>query len=63
MDPATTTCPGCGAYYTGAVEGLEGRPLVEDEAYYPEHRAYEEWQREEKEHPEYYEWLELQALE
>ena len=67
VDPATTaTCPECGADYAGAVEGLEGRPLVQDETYYSKHRAYEEWRREEKVHPEYDEydhWLELQALE
>ena len=45
------------------VKGQEGKPLVEDETYYPEHRAYEEWLREE-EHPylKHYEWLELQGL-
>ena len=45
------------------MEGLEGKkPLVDEEVYHPEHRAYEEWRREEKAHPEYYEWMELQAL-
>ncbi len=49
-----------------AVEGLEGKkPLVEEEVYYPEVRAYEEWRTEEEAHPylKHYEWLELQALE
>ena len=46
--------------------GLEGRPLVEDAIHYPEHLAYEEWQREQKAYPHYDEdnaWLELEALE
>jgi hypothetical protein len=67
VDAAATaaTCPRCGAEHAGAVEGLEGnKPLVEQEAYNPEHRAYEEWQREQEVHPylKRYEWLELQAL-
>jgi hypothetical protein len=68
VDAATTaaTCPTCGAEHdASAVEGLEGnKPLVEQEAYNPEHRAYEEWQREQEAHPylKRYEWLELQAL-
>ena len=28
------------------VKGQEGKPLVEDETYFPEHRAYEEWRAE-----------------
>jgi hypothetical protein len=67
VDQATpATCPECGADHTSAREGLEGRPLVEDAIYYPEHLAYEEWQREQKAHPHYDEhdaWLELEALE
>ena len=64
VDATSTTCPGCGADCADAVQGLEGRPLSEDEAYRPEHRAYEEWQREEETHPylKHYEWLELQGL-
>lgn len=44
---------------------VEVKPLVEDEVYYPEHRAYEEWHREEEAHPylRHYEWMEWQALE
>ena len=59
----TATCPECGADYAGAVDGLEGKPLVEEEVFYPEYQAFAEWQREEKAHPEYNEWLEWQALE
>ena len=46
------------------VKGQEGKPLVEDETYFPEHRAYEEWLREEEAYPylKHYEWLELQGL-
>jgi hypothetical protein len=46
------------------VKGQEGKPLAEDETYYPEHVAYEEWLREEEAHPylKHYEWLELQGL-
>lgn len=62
---ATTTviCPECDGDYIVKVEGLEGRALTEDEVYRPEHRAYEEWQREERAHPEYNEWMEWQELE
>jgi hypothetical protein len=54
------------AYDNAVTEGLEGKkPLVEEEVYYPEVRAYEEWRREEEAHPflKHYEGLELQALE
>ena len=46
-------------------DALKGKPLLrEAEAYRPEHRAYEEWLREEEAHPDlkHYEWLELQDL-
>ena len=41
-----------------------GKPLREEEAYRAEHKAYEEWLREEEAHPylKHYEWLELQGL-
>jgi hypothetical protein len=63
---STAICPECGADHTGALEGLEGRSLIEDEVYYPEHLAYE-WRRREQEahlrYREYADWSELRALE
>ena len=64
VDATATACPECGTDFAAVARELEGRPLREDEAYYPEHQAYEEWLREEEAHPElkHYEWLELEAL-
>ncbi len=42
-----TSCPKCGAEHTGVVKGQEDKPLRKEEAYYPTHREYKAWMKDE----------------
>ena len=43
-------CPKCGADLEEVVRGLEYKALMEEEVYYPTHREYEAWMKDEGSH-------------
>jgi hypothetical protein len=47
---AMGACPKCGADHGGVVRGLEYKALIEEEVYYPTHREYEAWKKDEDSH-------------
>ena len=46
----TTACPKCSTEYREVVRELRGKALTEEEAYYPTHREYEKWMKDEESH-------------
>jgi hypothetical protein len=50
VEESMAACPRCEVDYTGVVRGLEDKPLTKEEAYYPTHREYEAWMKDEGSH-------------
>ena len=46
-DATAASCPRCGAEHKGIVKGLGDTLLTKEETYYPTHREYEAWMKDE----------------
>jgi len=49
-EESMAACPRCEVDYSEVVRGLEDKPLTKEEAYYPTHREYEAWMKDEGSH-------------